>query len=187
MAENPSHGQRFVVWRKAGCYWLIVLGLCLLGFSSAQAGEGSAAMELLFNTVDGKKLRLADLRGKVVLVNFWATWCPPCLEELPELSRFHENSADKGVMVVGVTYMDPSTPEQLKSFLDRQEVRYPVLYGEANKLNQLAKELGGVFGLPVSKLLDRQGKVVASRMGGVTEASLQELVAPHLGKATAKP
>ncbi len=162
--------------------WLLLLGICVHVLPGVAMAESSAAMEILFNTVDGKKLRLADLRGQMVVVNFWATWCPPCLEEIPELSQFHERYADKGVIVLGVTYMDPSSPEQLKSFVERQEIRYPVIYGDSVKMNQLAKELGGVFGLPVSKLLDRQGKVVMSKVGGVTTAALQEWIGPHLGK-----
>ncbi|WP_130470632.1 TlpA family protein disulfide reductase [Candidatus Magnetaquicoccus inordinatus] len=185
MAGQPFNNKWFV--RSAGSLLrlAIVLAFWWILLPGAQAGESSAAMELLFNTVDGKKLRLADLRGQVVVVNFWATWCPPCLEEIPELNQFHEQNAGKGAMVVGVTYMDPSTPEQLRSFLAKEEVRYPVIYGDSVKLNQLAKELGGVFGLPVSKLLDRQGKVVATKMGGVTAAALQDWVASYLGKVAA--
>ncbi|MBF0096055.1 MAG: TlpA family protein disulfide reductase [Magnetococcales bacterium] len=183
MVENLLNNGYFFRFTACVRLWLMLLPICLNVLPGVALAESGSAMEMLFNTVDGKKLRLADLRGQVVVVNFWATWCPPCLEEIPELNQFHALYADKGVMVLGVTYMDPSTPEQLKSFIDRQEIRYPIIYGDSVKLNQLAKELGGVFGLPVSKLLDRQGKVVQSKVGGVTAEALQEAVRPYLGKA----
>ncbi|MEO5362260.1 MAG: TlpA family protein disulfide reductase [Magnetococcus sp. DMHC-8] len=165
-------------WRQLGAV-LAVCGLVVLGGPS---GPALAAQELdmLLNTADGKTLRLTDLRGKVVLVNFWATWCPPCLEEIPELVRFQARYADKGVVVVGVDYMDQASHEQLLRFIAQHRINYPIVHGDAGKLGQLATALGGVFGLPVTKLLDRQGRLVSTQMGGVTEKGLRELVEPFL-------
>ncbi|MEO5348595.1 MAG: TlpA family protein disulfide reductase [Magnetococcus sp. YQC-3] len=166
-------------WRMG--WLLMVCGVVGLGWFAPLASAAPAQeMELLLNTTDGKTLRLADLRGKVVLVNFWATWCPPCLEEIPALVRFQEQFADKGVVVVGVDFMDQASLEQLRRFVDEQRINYPIVYGDSARLSQLAKGLGGVFGLPVTKLLDRQGQVVSSRTGGLTEADMRRWVEPLL-------
>ena len=160
---------------------LLVFGVIGSGWFPLPASAAPPQeMELLLNTVDGKTLRLADLRGKVVLVNFWATWCPPCLEEIPVLVRFQEQFADKGVVVVGVDFMDQTSLEGLRQFIAEHQINYPIVYGDSVRLNQLAKGLGGVFGLPVTKLLDRQGQVGSSRTGGLTEAEMRRWVEPLL-------
>ncbi|MEO5340448.1 MAG: TlpA family protein disulfide reductase [Magnetococcus sp. MYC-9] len=171
-------------WKRWAVLWL-VWGWVLAGGVPALA-ESAPGTELLLNTVDGKSLRLADLRGKVVLVNFWATWCPPCLEEIPELIRFHARYADKGVVVIGVDYMDHVNLEQLKKFIAEHQISYPIVYGEPGRLDPLAKALGGVFGLPITKLLDRQGRVVSSHMGGVTEKGMRSWVEPLLTTSAAE-
>lgn len=160
---------------------VMLCGFMLLGWRPDMAlAAPLAEMERVFKTVDGQTLRLADLRGKVVLVNFWATWCPPCLEEIPAFVHFYKQYADKGVMVVGVNYMDQSTPEELARFIAKHQINYPILYGDGINLDGLAKALGGVFGLPATKLLDQTGRVVASRTGGLTEQEMQNWVAPLL-------
>lgn len=158
------------------CGWMGWGGLAAAAAPPAPVKE----LELLLNTVDGKTLRLADLRGKVVLVNFWATWCPPCLEEIPALVRLQAQFADKGVMVVGVTYMDQTSQEELRQFVARHRINYPVVQGDPAQLNRLAQGLGGVFGLPVTKLLDRNGQMVSSHTGGMTEANMRSWVEPLL-------
>ncbi|MBF0161212.1 MAG: TlpA family protein disulfide reductase [Magnetococcales bacterium] len=168
------------LWRWAGMVvlvWAAMLGSAVPGTAMA---EPAKEMELLLKTVGGQPLRLADLRGKVVVVNFWATWCPPCLAEIPELVRFHERYGNKGVVVLGIDYMDHVTLEQLQQFVVEHHISYPVVYGETAQLDQVAKMLGGVFGLPVTKLLNQKGQLVASRVGGVTEKDLQNWVDPLL-------
>ena len=177
-------------WVTTGWRWmamvLIVCGGMLWGMAPESALAGPAReMELLLNTVNGQPLRLADLRGKVVVVNFWATWCPPCLEEIPELVRFHEEYGSKGVVVVGIDYMDHANLELLRAFIKKHQISYPIVYGDPMRLDRVARALGGVFGLPITKLLDRQGRVVSSHVGGVTAEDLQNWVEPLLATTAA--
>ncbi|MBF0272121.1 MAG: TlpA family protein disulfide reductase [Magnetococcales bacterium] len=131
-------------------------------------------------TTDGKTMRLSDLKGKVVLINFWATWCPPCLEEIPALVQLQTQYADRGLVVVGIDYMEKADAKRLNQFIDEQGINYPVVMGELKTLQGVAKILGGVFALPVTKVLDRSGKVAASHIGGLDLAEMKKLVEPLL-------
>lgn len=172
---HTEKGSTVVWWRRA-------VGAVLLWsvfFPGLVGAEPPDGLELPLTTVEGKVLRLADFRGKVVLVNFWATWCGPCLQEIPELVRFQEAYAGKGV-VVGVTFMDPVGQEKLLTFKKDKKINYPIVYGAPKTLSNLARALGGVFGLPVSKLLDQEGRLVSSHTGALTEKTLRRLVDPLL-------
>ena len=158
----------------------VLFFLCSLVLSGQVGAEPARGTEILLNSVEGQAVRLADFRGKVVVVNFWATWCPPCLHEIPEFIRFQTAYADKGAMVVGINFMDNIDSKELNEFRKKHKINYPLLYGTPSQVGQLAKDLGGVLGLPVSKLLDKNGQVVSSHIGGLTEKDLQNMVNPLL-------
>ncbi len=154
--------------------------LCTLFVTGQVGAEPARGTEILLNSTEGKAVRLADFQGKVVVVNFWATWCPPCLHEIPEFIRFQTAYADKGVVVVGINFMDNINQKELDEFKKNNKINYTLLYGTPSKVGQLANDLGGVLGLPVSKLLDKKGQVLSSHIGGLTERDLQNLVKPLL-------
>ena len=118
--------------------------------------------------LDGKTYRLSDYRGKWVLVNYWATWCPPCREELPELEVFHSNHKDKDAVVLGVA-MERIKKERLQKFVDDQFLSYPILMMEP----AASTELGRVPGLPTSYLVDPSGELAARQVGPVTVKDLE--------------
>ncbi len=105
----------------------------------------------------GKKRKLADFRGKVVLLNFWATWCPPCRAEMPELNRLHSEYASRGFTVLGVA-MDERGWRDVTPFLRSHRIDYPVLLGNA----EVANAYGGLRTIPHTLFLDREGRVVAT-------------------------
>ncbi|MBF0182713.1 MAG: TlpA family protein disulfide reductase [Magnetococcales bacterium] len=145
-------------------------------FGSAWAGDLDTPLE----GVDGKPVRLTDFKGKVVLVNFWATWCPPCLDEIPALIKLQKKYGEKGFLVVGIDYLERADKEDLKKFLDEQGINYPVVIGDPNAVRSLTRVLGGVYALPVTKLLNREGKLAGSHIGSMNFSQMEALVEPLL-------
>lgn len=125
---------------------------------------------LEFETPEGTKLAMASLKGKPLLLNFWATWCAPCIEEMPMLDAFYRQNAAKGWQVVGLAIDAPSS---VRKFLERTKVSFPIgLAGFGG--TELTKNLGNMAGgLPFSVLFDREGRMVQRKMGKLTEADLQ--------------
>ncbi len=111
--------------------------------------------------LNGRPLRLADYRGQLVLLNFWATWCAPCREELPAFDRWQQVYGRRGLRVVGISMDDDATA--VREFLRRYPAIYPIAMGDA----QFAAQLGGVLGLPLSYVIDAQGRVIARQQGAV--------------------
>lgn len=108
-----------------------------------------------------------NLAGKVLLINFWATWCPPCRKEIPALMRIQEEYQDKGFSVIGIS-MDEGGRKIVSKFVKKLEMNYPVFIGNA----KLGRNFGGVMGIPVSFLVDRQGNVVKRLDGYISEKVL---------------
>lgn len=127
---------------------------------------------LAFNLSDsqGKVHRLADYRGKWVLVNVWATWCPPCLEEIPELIALHEDPK-LNLRVIGIA-VDYRNPRQVLEFAEQMMVSYPIVLGSYAMANQI----GPVRGLPTTYLYDPQGQLVAGHMGPLTRADVERFI-----------
>ena len=134
------------------------LALLLAGTVRA-IGPGDAAPNFALEDFDGHALRLADFRGRLVLLNFWASWCGPCIEEMPHLSAWQRTYGSAGLQVIGVSMDDDAAPG--KKFLARHGVDYPIVLGDA----QLGERYGGILGLPQSFLIDRRGLVVARYKG----------------------
>jgi thiol-disulfide isomerase/thioredoxin len=122
-----------------------------------------------FATPEGGELALASLRGRPLVLNFWATWCPPCIKELPELDRFHREWAARGWQVVGLAV---DSPKPVKEFLQRQPLSFAVgmagLEGSA-----LSRQLGNEQGaLPFTAVFDRSGRLIRRKLG---QTSFDEL------------
>lgn len=107
------------------------------------------------SVMDDKDLALSQLKGSVMLVNFWATWCKPCVEEMPDLNRLHKDLAGKGFTVVGIS-LDSGSVKPVKNLAKKMEIAYPVVMGS----NKIARQFGEIVGIPVTFLVDRQGTVV---------------------------
>lgn len=117
----------------------------------------------------GRVHRLADYKGRWVLVNFWATWCPPCLEEMPDLQRLHEARKDLVVIGIAMQYRDP---EYVKKFAEDMLVSYPIVLGD----ERIARQVGPVPGLPTSYLYDPSGKQVAYHVGALGRADVERFI-----------
>jgi thiol-disulfide isomerase/thioredoxin len=138
-------------------------------------GEPRADLELI--DLAGKQRHLSEWDGRVVLVNFWASWCGPCREEMPLLDRTRERLASRGLEVVGIAIDDA---EAVQDFLKENPVRYPILLADENGDDPSLRYGDTRSVLPYSVLIGRDGKVLAQREGNFSDDSLARWLQPHL-------
>lgn len=119
------------------------------------AGVSETAPEWQLNDVDGNPMKLSDFKGKVVILDFWATWCPPCREEIPGFIALQEKYGDGGLTIIGVS-LDKQGPLVVKSFMRRFGMNYPVVMGD----EKIFADYGGIEALPTTFIIDRQGNIV---------------------------
>ncbi|MBF0285039.1 MAG: TlpA family protein disulfide reductase [Magnetococcales bacterium] len=183
--ESNSVETRGVAARRSG--WKIAaaaaLGLILTAAPAAadKAEKHRQALDLALSSAQGGSLKLADYKGKVVLVNFWATWCPPCKREIPALTRAQERFKGQGLVVLGMNFMEKADKEKLVGFIKEHGINYPIAFTNPTDSARLAEGLGGVFGLPASFLLNREGVVVHVHTGELDDGKLNKLLEPLLG------
>ncbi|MEO5573343.1 MAG: TlpA disulfide reductase family protein [Gammaproteobacteria bacterium] len=130
-----------------------------------------AAVDFVLPDVDGKQYKLSDYRGKWVVVNYWATWCGPCLEEIPSLDEFHAKHKDQDAVVLGVNAEDIGI-EKLRTFIDEHFMKYPVLRGDSGP----ESPLGPIYGLPTTYLISPTGEIVTMHLGALTGAALEKII-----------
>ncbi|MCU0805671.1 MAG: TlpA family protein disulfide reductase [Burkholderiales bacterium] len=146
-----------------------------VGTQGASPREATQALaKAAFRDLKGAPVSLADWKGQVVVLNFWATWCPPCREEMPALMRYQQRYAPNGIQVVGIALDEP---DKVRAFGEELKVNYPLLLG-GTELFKLMTQLGNRAGaLPFTVIVDRQGNFAAAHLGALTEAQLEKLVA----------
>ncbi|MDT8384393.1 MAG: TlpA disulfide reductase family protein [Gammaproteobacteria bacterium] len=146
---------------------------------TANAQAEPVEFELL--DMKGAKHKLSDYRGKWVVVNYWATWCPPCLTEIPELVDFHEDHKDRDAVVLGINFEDISL-NGLKQFSEEYFMNYPVLRTSPGP----ASELGPIPGLPTTYMVSPSGEVVARQVGPVTAKLINDFIAQQSEQSAAQ-
>jgi thiol-disulfide isomerase/thioredoxin len=129
-----------------------------------------AAEQLVFRELDGAERRLSEHRGSVVVLNFWATWCIPCREEMPLLGNIQKRYTERGVVVIGASTDDESTALQIPSFVQKIGINFPVWKGATTEHMQA---LGMGTGLPVTAILDQNGQLVFRLLGIVQKKDLE--------------
>ncbi|HET7321532.1 MAG TPA: TlpA disulfide reductase family protein [Longimicrobiaceae bacterium] len=157
--------------------WILLLGF--LGYRIAPqvkaafgAGAGdSVAPSYAAQTLDGEPISLEGLRGKVVLVNFWATWCPPCRFEMPGFQRVYEDKKEDGFVVLGVS-TDRAGESAVREFLTEHGITYPVTMATG----RVVQSFGGVSAYPTSFLIDREGRIRQEVKGIFAEPTLRMAV-----------
>ena len=140
----------------------------------AVAETGRAAPDFLLRTLDGGELRLSDLRGRVVLLNFWASWCQPCRSEMPEFVRLYTTQRDRGLEVVAVDLQEAPAPVQ--GFVDEFSMNFRVVFDRTGEVARTYR----VNQLPVTLIIDRDGVIRAAKYGPVTPEYLQQELAKVL-------
>jgi thiol-disulfide isomerase/thioredoxin len=142
-------------------------------------GERPAAADLAGTSLEGDKVRLSDYRGKVVLINAWASWCGPCRAEAPELKKIREKWGGRGLRVLGLDN-DRSRADGL-AFQKSFHLAYPSLHDPSGKQAlRLPRGLVNTQALPYTIVIDPAGKVAATRMGAVTETQIAKIIEPLL-------
>ena len=106
---------------------------------------------------DRKKYKLSELRGKVVILNFWATWCGPCRMEIPDFNELYLENKDKGLIILGISTDD--TKRGLSKFMETYKFEYPVLFGSNKQISKISNDYGGIRALPTSIIIDRNGEI----------------------------
>ena len=147
--------------------------------SSKAPRKGDMAPDFTLKVLgeNGKTMQLSSLKGKGVIVNFWATWCEPCKIELPWLVELQKKYGPEGLQIIGVAD-DDSGEKTISDFAHKMQINYPVLLGT----DQVAVQYGGLDGLPTSFFIDRSGKVVDVLIGIDSESRLEDSIKKSLGQ-----
>lgn len=141
----------------------------------AQPGAAEALLSAPLPDLQNQPQTLAQYRGKVLVVNFWATWCPPCREEIPFFIETQTKLGSNGLQFVGIAL---DNPQQVAAFIQEFAVNYPVLIGGINESEALRKLGNSGGGLPFTLIYDRSGNLREKIIGGLDKARLEQLLAP---------
>ena len=151
---------------------LMVVGGSLMAFGTdAEPNadeEAILAPDFTLKSLDGESYTLSDLRGKVVVVNFWATWCGPCRKEIPDLSRIYSAYKEQDVVILGISLDDVST-DKVRKFAENYKITYPILHGTRSELMRISRTYGGVTAIPTTFLIDREGYIQDMFLGARSE------------------
>jgi thiol-disulfide isomerase/thioredoxin len=172
--------------RRSICMFILA-GLLVAAFSGCGGTNTSGAPKVLanepevtFKDLNGQDVTLSSLKGKVVVVNFWATWCEPCRTEIPWMIAYQQKYADKGFTMLGVA-MDEDGKSAVEPFIKTTNfdvagkqltMNYPIVLGN----DDIAAKFGGMLGLPTSLVISRDGKIVKRYIGLVNEADLDKQI-----------
>ena len=157
-----------------------LLLLLLIGMLSMPALAYAASNFALTDTA-GKKHNLSQYKGKWVIVNYWATWCPPCLEEVPDLVALYDSRKNKDVMMFGVVF-DYQSAKEVAEYVDDMLMSYPIVLGD----DEVASQIGQAEVLPTTFIYNPQGELVKTKHGKVTKQYLEAFMANHAKNTSEK-
>jgi cytochrome c biogenesis protein CcmG/thiol:disulfide interchange protein DsbE len=157
---------------------IIAVGVALVR-NSETLGEGDNAPRFALTTFNGDDFRLADYRGQIVVLNFWASWCGPCHHEAPDLQRIHELYHDEGVVLIGITYTEASQQDSI-DFIEQ----YQLTYANGPDIGAVIAEDYQITGVPETFVIDRDGTLAKYYPGTVNEATLSDLLDDMLAEAS---
>jgi thiol-disulfide isomerase/thioredoxin len=143
---------------------------------------GQIAPDFELETLDGKKVKLSDFRGKAVVLNFWATWCQPCKIEMPWLIEFENKYKSQGVEIVGVA-MEDTDKKDIEKFLSEMHVNYLILLGKES----VGEQYGGILGLPTTFYIGRDGKIVEQHAGIIDKSLIESHIQRAANTGAGKP
>lgn len=156
---------------------LPIIIIALLALLGLQLTKKPQAPDVTFNTIDGKQISMASLKDKVVIVNFWATDCPGCIKEMPELIKTYNTYQSKGLEIIAVA-MPHDEISQIKNYSQAQHLPFPVTHDQSAALTEL---FGKVRLTPTAFIYNKQGDLLQRTMGELDFAALQQLLNKELG------
>ena len=150
--------------------WLLsLLAIFLLSLSTVSA----AANNFVLKDMAGKKHSLSEYKGKWVIVNYWATWCPPCLEEIPDLVALYDSRKNKDLVILGVAF-DYQSAKEVTDYVNDMLISYPIVLGD----DDVMKQIGFSDVLPTSYIYNPRGELIKTKHGLVTKQYLDSLLRP---------
>lgn len=145
------------------------------GTSTARVPQvGDPAPNFTLKTLDGREVALADFKGQPVLINFWASWCPPCRAEMPDLVRAYESNKTQDFTILGIDLTFQDSLPDVQAFVKEFNMTFPVLLDETG---DVAQNRYGIRGIPYSVFVDRNGRISAVRIGAMSPATINRFVA----------
>ncbi len=156
---------------------LVLITFAVLLVSTSIHAKTLTSENIKFESLDGKIINLSDFKGQWVVVNYWATWCPPCRKEMPELNLFYERNKDRGAIVLGVNY-ETIEIEKVNDFLDEFKIDF-LNVREINGADGRTTSFGQLRGLPTTYMVSPAGKVVATRVGLIDSKMLESFIAKY--------
>ena len=158
---------------KRVSFFLIALMLGQLAFFNQLAfAEPAATTNFMLKDMSGKKHQLSAYKGKWVLVNYWATWCPPCLEEVPDLVNLYDQRKQKDLMVLGVVF-DYKDVKEVNEYVDDMLMSYPIVLGD----DSVTAQIGSAEVLPTTFIYNPQGALVKIKRGLITRDYVERMIA----------
>jgi thiol-disulfide isomerase/thioredoxin len=138
-------------------------------FTGVISGDEKLAPEFSLYTLDGDEIRLSDYAGKIVILDFWATWCPPCRKSIPDLISI-QNEYKDDLIIIGISLDQPSTQGELQPFIESYGINYPIVLGTL----EVVEAYGNIQAIPTSFTIDREGKIINKHIGLVPKSTLVE-------------
>jgi peroxiredoxin len=160
---------------------MLLLFAAFFGCTAKDEGKPQPAANFSLPDLDGRTVSLSDYNGQVVLVNFWATWCSPCREEIPDFIELQKEYAAKGFTILGIS-IDTADMVDVKRFATEFKMTYPVLYA-GKETKQLMRDYGNFRGIPTSFLIDHQGQQIKKVIGLMQKSFWEKEIKAALKKA----